>query len=156
MQQSIIIKASSGLSEDEVSRMIRDAEAHAEEDRRQRALIDARNTAENMVHATRKSMTDLGDKVGDKEKAEINAAIEKVETAIKGDDKERIEEATTKLTEIAGKLAERVYKEAGQAQGQPSGASAGPGAGEPGQQAAGGNENVVDAEFEEVDEDKKN
>jgi molecular chaperone DnaK len=155
-QQSIIIKASSGLSEDEVSRMIRDAEAHAEEDRRQRALIDARNTAENMVHATRKSMTDLGDKVGDKEKAEINAAIEKVETAIKGDDKERIEEATTKLTEIAGKLAERVYKEAGQAQGQPSGASAGPGAGEPGQQAAGGNENVVDAEFEEVDEDKKN
>ena len=155
-QQSIIIKASSGLSDEEVDRMIKDAEAHAEEDRRQRALIEARNTAENMVHATRKSMAELGDKVEEREKQDINAAIAKVEEAIKGDNKERIEEATTKLTELSGKLAERVYKEADQSQSGPAAdAGAGKADGGDANKAGGGTENAVDAEFEEVDDDKK-
>ena len=91
--------------------MVKDAEAHAEEDRKAKELIEARNMAENMIHATKKSLDDLGDKVEDKEKTDIEAAIGELEEALKGDDKDAISEKTTKLTEAAGKLAERAYAE---------------------------------------------
>ncbi|OGT84677.1 MAG: molecular chaperone DnaK [Gammaproteobacteria bacterium RIFCSPLOWO2_02_FULL_61_13] len=152
-QQSIIIKASSGLTEDEIKRMVKDAEAHAEEDRKAREMVEVRNGADNLIHATRKSLTELGDKVEAGEKADAEAAIKDLEEAMRGDDKSRIEELTQKLGAVAGKLAERIYKEqAGAQQGQP-----GAGAQSQGQQGDGANsgENVVDAEFEEVD-DKKN
>ncbi|NNE38807.1 MAG: Hsp70 family protein, partial [Gammaproteobacteria bacterium] len=148
-EQSIIIKASSGLSDDEVDKMVKDAEAHAEEDRITREMVDTRNMAENMVHATRKSLEELGDKVEDSEKTDIEAAIKDVEEALNGDDKSEIEEKTKKLTEVAGKLAEKAYQAS--ADEQP-GAQA-EGSDEP--QSAKSDDDVVDAEFEEVDDDKK-
>ena len=147
-EQSIVIKASSGLSDDEIEKMVKDAEAHAEEDRQARELVEARNLAENLVYSTRKSMEELGDKVEDQEKKDIEAAIAEVEEAVKGDDKGVIEEKNRKLTEVAGKLAERAYQQAAAAgandEDKPPGANNG---------AA--DENVVDAEFEEVDDNKK-
>ena len=147
-EQSIVIKASSGLSDDEIEKMVQDAEAHAEEDRQARELVEARNLAENLVYSTKKSMEELGDKVEDQEKKDIEAAIAEVEEAVKGDDKGVIEEKTGKLTEVAGKLAERVYQQAAAAgaDGEDKPAGADNGATE---------ENVVDAEFEEVDDTKK-
>lgn len=150
-EQSIVIKASSGLSDEEIDNMVKDAEAHAEEDRIAKELIETRNMAENMIHATKKSMDDLGDKVEEQEKTDIEAAIADLEEALKGDDKEAITEKTTKLTEVAGKLAERAYAEQ---QGAPEGAdaSANPDAADSSNSA---DDDVVDAEFEEVEDDKK-
>ncbi|MCZ6804385.1 MAG: molecular chaperone DnaK [Proteobacteria bacterium] len=150
-EQSIIIKASSGLSDEDIDKMVKDAEAHAEEDRKAKELIEARNMAENMIHATKKSMTDLGDKVEEQEKKDIEAAIADLEEANKGDDKDLISEKTTKLTELAGKLAERAYAEQ---QGPADAADAGvkPEAADS-EDAA--DDNVVDAEFEEVEDDNK-
>ena len=147
-EQSIVIKASSGLSDEEVDAMVKDAEAHAEEDRVARELVETRNMAEQMIHASRKSIEDLGDKVEEQEKTDIEAAIAELEEVIKGDDKEAIEEKTKKLTEVAGKLAERAY-----AQNAEQGEAGGPEAGADSDSAK--DENVVDAEFEEVDDDKK-
>ncbi len=148
-EQSIVIKASSGLSDEEIENMVKDAEAHAEEDRIAKELVEAKNMAENMIHATKKSMDDLGDKVEDQEKTDIEAAIADLEEALKGDDKDSITEKTTKLTEIAGKLAEKAY-----AQEQ---ASAEAGGDNP--EAAASDEatadDIVDAEFEEVEDEKK-
>jgi molecular chaperone DnaK len=150
-EQSIVIKASSGLSDEEIENMVKDAEAHAEEDRIAKELIETRNMAENMIHATKKSMDDLADKVEEQEKKDIEAAIADLEEALKGDDKEAITEKTTKLTEVAGKLAERAYAEQ---QGSPEGADAGVNP-----EAASSNDSadddVVDAEFEEVEDDNK-
>ncbi|MDX9766345.1 MAG: molecular chaperone DnaK [Ectothiorhodospiraceae bacterium] len=146
-QQSIIIKASSGLNEDEINRMVKDAEAHADEDRRFHELVSARNQADNLIHATEKSLKELGDKVEEGEKRDIEAAAEDLKQAMKGDDKAAIESKTQKLAEVSGKLAERVYaKDAGAAE-QPQG----------GEQASTGaaQDDVVDAEFEEVDDNKK-
>lgn len=147
-EQSIVIKASSGLSDQEIDNMIQDAEAHAEEDRKARELVEARNMAENMIHATRKSLAELGDKAEEQEKKDIEAAIADLETALKGDDKDAIAEKTTKLTEAAGKLAEKAYA-AQQAAGAagPETASA--------SKAEADKDDVVDAEFEEVKDDKK-
>jgi molecular chaperone DnaK len=147
-EQSIIIKASSGLSDEEVDAMVKDAEAHAEEDRIARELVETRNMAEQMIHASRKSIEDLGDKVEEQEKTDIEAAIAELEEVSKGDDKEAIEEKTKKLTEVAGKLAERAY-----AQNAEQAEAGGPEAGAESDGAK--DENVVDAEFEEVDDDKK-
>jgi molecular chaperone DnaK len=149
-EQSIVIKASSGLSDEEIDNMVKDAEAHAEEDRIAKELVETRNMAENMIHATQKSITDLGDKVEEQEKKEIEAAIADLEEALKGNDKEAITEKTTKLTEVAGKLAERAYAEE----------HASAGAGDAGGADAGDSKNsadndAVDAEFEEVEDDKK-
>jgi len=146
-EQSIVIKASSGLNDDEIERMVKDAEAHAAEDRKMRELVDARNQADSMIHATRKSLDELKDKVEEGEKKAIEEAMEALQEAIKGDDKENIEAKTKALAEASGKLAERVYaqqstqQEAGAAGAQESGAA--------------GGEDVVDAEFEEVKDDKK-
>jgi molecular chaperone DnaK len=150
-EQSIVIKASSGLSDDEVEQMVKDAEAHADEDKKMRELVDARNAADNMIHATEKSIKDLGDNVDAGEKATAETAIADLKEAIKGDDKTLIEEKTTALTEAASKIAEKAYAQ--QAEAANAGAESA-GAGDAG--AQGGNEEVVDAEFEEVkDDDKK-
>ncbi|GAB6142270.1 molecular chaperone DnaK [Methylosoma difficile] len=142
-KQSIVIKASSGLSDEEVERMIKDAEAHADEDRKLHELVQARNQADGMIHATEKSLKEFADQVEAGEKASIEAAMEALKEAVKGDDKDDIESKTNALTEAAGKLAERVYAQKGAADGA---------------QAAGGSapadDGVVDAEFEEVKEDK--
>lgn len=150
-EQSIIIKASSGLSDEEIDKMVKDAEAHADEDRKAREMVETRNMAEQMIHATRKSMEELGDKVEEQEKTDIEAAITELEEAMKGDEKEVIEEKTRNLTEVAGKLAERAYAEQAGAEAGPEAAGAASEAGESGND----DDNVVDAEFEEVDDDKK-
>ena len=150
-EQSIVIKASSGLSDDEVEQMIKDAEAHAGEDKKLRALVDARNAADSMIHATEKSLKDLGDKVDAGEKATAEAAIAELKEAVKGDDKELIEAKTTALTETASKIAEKAYAQQAEATGAGSA-----GTGEAGGAKADSGEEVVDAEFEEVkDSDKK-
>ncbi|RKZ72156.1 MAG: molecular chaperone DnaK [Gammaproteobacteria bacterium] len=144
-EQSIVIKASSGLSDEEVEKMVKDAEAHAEEDRLAKEMVESRNMADNMIHASRKSIEELGDKVEEQEKTDVEAAIADVEEALKGDSKEAIDEKTTKLTEVAGKLAERVYQQSAE-EGQAAEAGATEGSAEP-------QDDVVDAEFEEVKDD---
>ena len=150
-EQSIIIRASSGLSDDEINKMVSDAEAHAEEDRKYHELVDARNQADNLIHASEKSVKDLGDDVQDDEKQAIESAIEALKTAMEGDDKADIEAKTTALAEVSGKLAERVYqKQAGDAaEGEAGGAGAADGGGATA-------DDVVDAEFEEVKDDDAN
>jgi len=149
-EQSIVIKASSGLSDDEVELMIKDAEAHAEEDRKFNDLVQARNQADNMIHAIRKSMEELGeDKLEPGEKDSIEAAIKDLEEAVKGDDKDAIEAKTKTLTEASAKMAERLYAQKGG-----DGAAAAAGAADANAGSAGKDDDVVDAEFEEVKEDK--
>jgi molecular chaperone DnaK len=147
-EQSIVIKASSGLNDDEIEQMVKDAEAHADEDRKMRELVDARNQADSMIHATRKSLDELKDQVEEGEKKAIEEAIEALQEAIKGDDKDAIEAKTKALAEASGKLAERVYAQQS-AQQEAGGAGAQEGG------TATGGEDVVDAEFEEVKDDKK-
>ncbi|MCK4950617.1 MAG: molecular chaperone DnaK [Gammaproteobacteria bacterium] len=143
-EQSIVIKASSGLSDEEVERMVKDGETHAEEDRKFHEMVDARNQADTLIHATTKSMEELGDKVEDAEKTEIEAAIADLSEAMKGDDKDEIEAKTKVLGEKSGKLAERVYAQKAEAEGA-EGQTA---------ETADAGDDVVDAEFEEVKEDK--
>jgi len=149
-EQSIVIKASSGLSDDEINKMVNDAEAHAEEDRLFHELVDARNQAENLIHATKKSIEDLGDQVSSDEKTQIESAIKDVEEVLKGSDKAAIEAKTKVLVEASGKIAERAYAQtkdsAGADQAQASDANA--------EGGSSSSEEVVDAEFEEVKEDK--
>jgi molecular chaperone DnaK len=144
-ENKITIKANSGLSEDEIKRMVKDAEAHAEEDRRARELVDARNQADSTVHMVKKALAEHGDKVGADEKGKIEAAIKAAEDAMKDGDKDAIEAKTRDLAQAAQKLGEKMY--AGEAQGP-----AGAGAEAAGKKADEGD--VVDAEFEEV-KDKK-
>jgi molecular chaperone DnaK len=146
-QQSIVIKASSGLSDEEIEKMVNDAEAHAEEDKKFETLITARNTADGLVHATKKTLTEAGDKVGADEKEKIETAITALEEALKGDDLAEIEAKTKDLTEASSSLAERMYAEA-QAAGEAAGAA------EAGGETS-GSDDAVDAEFEEVKEDEK-
>lgn len=148
-EQSIVIKASSGLSDEEIDKMVKDAEAHAEEDRKIKELVEVRNMAENMIHATKKSLEDLGDKVEEQEKKDIEAAIADLEEAIKTDDKDQISDKTTKLTEVAGKLAEKAYAEQ-QASPEAEASAASDDSGS----SKSKDDDVVDAEFEEVKDDK--
>jgi len=149
-EQSIVIKASSGLDESEVQRMVKDAEAHAEEDRRFHELVQARNQGDALIHATRKSMQEMGDKLESSEKESIEAAIKALEEAIKGDDKAEIEGKSKALSEASAKMAERLYSQQGAEQGQQS--DSGDSAGGTGGRAA--DDDVVDAEFEDVSKDK--
>ncbi|WP_024328992.1 molecular chaperone DnaK [Thioalkalivibrio sp. ALR17-21] len=150
-ENKIVIKASSGLSEDEVEQMVKDAEAHAEEDKKFQQLVQARNQADAMVHSAEKSLSDLGDQVSDEERSAIESAVSEVKTAMEGDDAEAIEQATQKLAEASGKIAEKAYAQ----QGGDAGAAEADASGEAGGQQQG--DDVVDAEFEEVDDnDKKN
>lgn len=148
-EQSIVIKASSGLSEGEIQRMVKDAEAHAADDRKFHELVNARNQADNLIHATTKSLKDLGDKVAADEKSAVERAIEALREVMKGDDKAIIETRTAALAEASGKIAERAY-----AQGAKAGAGAETAQANPDGEGA-AKEDVVDAEFEEVREEKK-
>ncbi|HET7306449.1 MAG TPA: molecular chaperone DnaK [Gammaproteobacteria bacterium] len=148
-EQSIVIKASSGLSDEEIDKMVKDAEAHVEEDKKFQEMVQARNQADNLLHATEKSLADLGDKVSGEDRAKIESAMSDLKTALKGDDKAAIDAKTKALAEASGKLAEQAYAQASEHAGQqnPEGASDAA--------AHGGEEGVVDAEFEEVKDDKK-
>ena len=150
-EQSIVIKASSGLSDEDIQKMVNDAEAHAAEDAKFHELVAARNQADNMIHATKKSMEEMGDdKLEAGEKESIEAAIAELEEAMKGDDKDAIEAKTKTLVEASGKMAERAYAQ--QAEVDPNDA----GAAGAETEANTANDDVVDAEFEEVkDDDKK-
>ncbi|WP_296272613.1 molecular chaperone DnaK [Pseudomonas sp. UBA6323] len=143
-QQSIVIKANSGLSEEEIEQMVRDAEANAEEDRKFEELATARNQGDQLVHATRKMLTEAGDKATDDEKATIEKAIGELEVAVKGDDKSAIEAKMNALSEATTPLAQKMYAE------QPQGGAAQADAGD----AKDAGDDVVDAEFEEVKENK--
>ena len=149
-EQSIRITASGGLSEDEINNMVRDAEANAEADKRFEELITTRNSCDGMVHAARKTLEDAGEHATDDERATIEAAIAEAEEAMKGDDKDAIEAATTKITEATGAVAQKMYA-AQQAEATQPGAGAE--GGDAGADEA--NDDVVDAEFEEVKEDDK-
>ncbi|NOX43145.1 MAG: molecular chaperone DnaK [Gammaproteobacteria bacterium] len=151
-EQSIIIKDSSGLSEEEINRMVTDAETHAEEDRKFNELVHARNQAEQMIHATKKSIEEFGDKLEESEKTQIESAIAELETVLKLDDKNAIEEKTKALTEVSGKMAEKMYAQSGQQAGAaPAGDTDASAAGSSNESA----DDIVDAEFEEVQDDKK-
>merc|ERR1712000_504384 len=141
-EQSIVIKASSGLSDDEIEKMVNDAEANAEADREFEELVQVRNQADGMIHATRKTVQEAGDKATDDEKQAIENAIAELEEALKGSDKADIEAKTNALTEASSGLAQRPYAEQAQAE-QAAGADAGG-------QSSSQDDDVVDAEFEEV------
>jgi molecular chaperone DnaK len=150
-EQSIEIKASSGLSDDEVDAMVKDAEAHAEEDKKLRALIDTRNQADGMVHSTEKSLKDIGDKIDAAEKTKVETLIKDLKTLIKGNDKEAIDKKSQELMEASGALAQATAAQQQGAEGET------PAAGEQAKKdaKAAADNDVVDAEFEEVDEKKK-
>ena len=152
-EQKIVIKASSGLNEDEIKRMVRDAEAHAEEDKKFRELVDTRNRADAMVHAVEKSLKDLGDKVQAAERAKVESALSDLKSVLKSDDKDKIEKKTEALAQASAAIAQQAYADT---QGAAGGAG---GPGGPGGSSGGskeGKDDVVDAEFEEVkDKDRK-
>lgn len=141
-EQSIQIRASSGLSDEEIEQMVRDAESHAEEDRKARELVEARNQADNLVHTARKSLSEVGDKASDEEKKAVEDAIAEVEQAMQGSDKAEIDAKAQALAAASGSMAEKLYQSA-QADGSGDGAGT-------------SRDDVVDAEFEEVkDDDEK-
>jgi len=152
-EQNIVIKASGGLSDEEVDQMVRDAEANADEDLKFEELVTARNAADGLLHAGKKTLEEAGDKATDEEKVAIEAAIAELEEAIKGDDKEVMEAKSAALTEATSGLAQKMYEEQ-QAQGGAEGAAPdmGGAAAQPEEASAG--DDVVDAEFEEVDDKK--
>ena len=145
-EQKIVIKSGSGLSDSEIDEMVRDAEVHAEEDRKFHETVTARNSADAMVHSTRSTLKDMGEKIGESDRKSIEEAIEGVEEAMKLDDKDAIEAATTKLTEAA-----QVIYQAAAAEAEAEAAGAAQDAGPSAEAAA---DDVVDAEFEEVDDSK--
>ena len=147
-EQQIRIQASGGLSDDEINNMVKDAEAHADEDKKRKQLVEAKNHAEALIHSTEKSVTELGDKVAEADKSAVNAAIEELKTALEGEDAEAIEAKTNALAQVAMKLGEAMYKDQQQEAGD----------GDTGQDGSGSaDDDVVDADFEEVqdDDDKK-
>ncbi len=146
-EQSIVIKASSGLSDGEIDKMVQDAEANAEADRKFEELVSARNTLEGLIHATKKTLEEAGDKATADEKSAIESAVAKAEEVVKGDDKEAIEAATKALTDASGDLAQKLYAE--QSKAAEGAADATDAA-----QEKPAEEGVVDAEFEEVKDDK--
>jgi molecular chaperone DnaK len=149
-EQKIVIKASSGLNDEEIKRMVRDAEAHAEEDRKFRELAETRNRADALLHATEKALKDLGDKVSAADRAKVESAISDLKGVIKGDDKDVIETKARALAEASATIAQQAYAGA-EAGGGAAGGAAGSGS------SQGGKDEVLDAEFEEVkDKDGRN
>ena len=144
-ENKIVIKAGSGLSDEEIEQMVRDAEENADADREKRELVDAKNQGEALVHQSKKSLVDLADKVDDETKTAVEAAAADLEEALKGEDKTDIDAKTQALMEVSQKVAEQAYAQA-DAEGQAD-------AGDAGADAA--DDDIVDAEFEEVDDDKK-
>jgi molecular chaperone DnaK len=156
-EQAIRIQASGGLSDDEVERMVKDAEAHAEDDKKRRALVEAKNQAEALIHTTEKTLADSGEKIAPADKTAAEEAIAALKTAAEGDDPEEIQAKTEALVQVSMKLGEALYKDAeqsGEAPGDGDGAGdAADGSGPA--EAPAGDDEVVDADFEEVDDDKK-
>jgi molecular chaperone DnaK len=148
-EQKIVIKASSGLTEDEIKQMVRDAEAHAEEDKKFRELAETRNRADALVHAAEKSLKDLGEKVPSEDRARVESAAADLKAVLRGDDKDIIEKKAEALAEAAAKVAQQAYA----SQAGPEAGAEGGGGGQAGGQP-GGKDEVLDAEFEEVDKDK--
>ncbi|MFQ5610222.1 MAG: Hsp70 family protein, partial [Woeseiaceae bacterium] len=140
--QNIVIKASSGLSDDEIERMVVDAESHAEEDRKYRELVDVRNNADALVHASEKTLSELGEKATAEERLAVETAVKDLKAVLDGDDKDAIDAKTAALAEASGSLAQKLYAEQ-QADGDAEDAA----------DDAGAADDVVDAEFEEVDKD---
>ena len=145
--QSIVIKASSGLSDEEVEKMVKDAEAHADEDKKLKELVEARNQADTLIHAANKTIKDLGEKASAEEKSSIEKLSSELKELIKGDDKAAIEAKTTELSEASSKLAEKLYAQQGAAGSDQAAQEK-----QSSEQAKGKDESVVDAEFEEVDD----
>ncbi len=143
--QNIVIKASSGLSDDEIEKMVADAESHAEDDRKFRELVDARNQADGLIHASEKTLKELGDKASSEERMKIENAVSDLKSALDKDDLHAIQTKTAALAEASGSLAQKLYAEQAQQPGGDDGSA--------GTDAKG--DDVVDAEFEEVDDDKK-
>jgi molecular chaperone DnaK len=148
-EQKIVIKASSGLTDDEIKRMVKDAEAHAAEDKKFRELVETRNRADAMVHSVEKSLKDLGEKVSAEERATAESALSDLKAVLKGEDKDAIEKKTEALAAAAAGIAQKAYAEAGGQAQAAGGAGAQPEGGAEGG-APGGKDDVVDAEFEEV------
>ena len=153
-EQSIKITASSGLSKDEVDKLVKDAQSHTEDDKKRRRVAEARNQADSLLYSTEKNLTEHGDKIGEDDKSKITEAIAGLRKAMEGDDPAAIETATQTLTTASHKLAEEMYKKASAEAGAAPGADASASSGDGGAQAK-TDEKVVDAEFEEVDKDKK-
>jgi molecular chaperone DnaK len=154
-ENKITIKANSGLSEDEIQRMVKDAEAHAEEDRKLMEVVQARNSLDGLVHSVKKSLADYGDKVGADEKGKIEAALKDAEELLKDKDagKDALEAKSEALATASQKLGEAMYAQAQAAQGG-AGAGAGQGPSGAGEGPKGGDEKVVDAEYTEVKDRK--
>ena len=148
-EQKITIKASSGLSEDEIKRMVKDAEAHAEEDRKFKEVVESRNKADQLLHATEKSLKELGDKVSAEDRARIEAAVSDLKSSLSSDDKDIIDKKAQALAEASANMAQQAY-----AQSAAEGAAAGGEQANAGSNAGAGKDDVLDAEFEEV-KDKK-
>ncbi|MDH3695075.1 MAG: Hsp70 family protein, partial [Gammaproteobacteria bacterium] len=144
-ENKIVIKSSSGLNDDEIQRMVQEAEEHAEEDKLERERVDARNQAEAMIHSVKKSLTEMGDKVEESDKTNIESAIKDLEAVMDGEDTSAITEKTAALAQASHKLAEQMYAQQDGAAGEAS----------TGDEAGGDQDNVVDAEFEEVDDKKE-
>ncbi len=152
-EQSVVVQPSSGLSEEEIQRMIKEAEMHAEEDRKRKELIDARNQADSLIYSIEKSLADLGDKVPADLKSEIEQKIQALRQTMEGDDPEAIRKATEELTQASYRLAEMAYKQTGaQAGGASTGSAGGPGAtgASGGSEENKGGDDVIDADFEEM------
>jgi molecular chaperone DnaK len=148
-EQQIRIQASGGLSEADIQKMVKDAEAHAEEDKKRKAAVEAKNHAEALVHATEKALAEHGAKVGETERRAIENAMADLKEALKGDDPTAITDKSNVLAQASMKLGEAMYKQSQEG-------DAGPAGGAPGAEGGGKKEDVVDAEFTEVDDDKKN
>jgi len=153
-EQSIQITASSGLTKEEIDNLVKDAEMHADEDKKKRELVDARNTADALVYSTEKSLKEMGDKVDAETKTSIESALEALKKGMESEDVEEITRLTDALTQASHKLAEAMYQQASQDQGQPGADAAGA---DPNTDAGAGasDDDVVDADFEEVKEDEK-
>ena len=155
-EQSIRITAASGLSDDEIQRMVKDAEMHAEEDKKKKELVDARNTAESLINQTEKTLKEHGDKVDAATKKTIESKLEELKQVKDSDNAETIKQKCEDLTQASHKLAEAMYQQAAQQTGDPQASAAGAGAGAQGQAgSASQDDDVVDADFEEVDDSKK-
>jgi molecular chaperone DnaK len=161
-EQAIRIQASGGLSSDDIDQMVKDAEAHADEDKKRRELVEAQNQAEALIHTTEKTLGEAGDKVAAAERTEVEAAIAELKTAAEGEDTDDIGAKSEALAQVSMKIGEALYKQAAEAEaaespGDDGGSGSGSGSGSNSDGGDGGaaEDEVVDADFEEVDDDKK-
>jgi molecular chaperone DnaK len=156
-EQSIQITASSGLSQEEIDKLVKDAELHSEEDKKKKEVVEARNTADALIYSSAKSIEELGEKVDSATKAQVEDTTTRLRKSMEGEDTEEIKRLSEELTQASHKLAEAMYQQASQTADQQAGPEEGTQAEGGGQQAEGpaSDEEVVDADFEEVKDDKK-